>query len=63
MNVPVLKTYKQMLMRPYDQVLWQQLQIQRPMEKFLEYKNDHMSFVPCERLIDTNHQLYRDFVF
>ena len=63
MNIPVLKTYKQMLMRPYDQVLWQQLQIQRPMEIFLEYKNDHMSFVPCERLIDTSHPLYRDFVF
>ena len=52
-----------MLMHPYDQVEWQQLQIQKPLKKFLEYKNDHMSFVPCELQVDTNHQLYRDFVF
>ena len=63
MNIPVLKIYKLKLTRPYDRVEWQQLLIQRPLEKFLEYKNDHMSFGPCEQLVDTNHQLCRDFVF
>ena len=63
MDIPGLKIYKLMLMRPYDQVEWQQWLIQKPTKKFLEYKNDHMSFVPCEQLVDTNHQLYRDFVF
>ena len=63
MNIPVLKIYKLKLTRLYDRVEWQQLLIRRPLEKFLEYKNDHMSFGPCEQLVDTNHQLYRDFVF